>query len=70
LSITDNISNYDIFIVAKNLNLNCTNLHIDFLRDIYLKRDAITAFWFPFPISNRVRFIITSYGKNNAIDYF
>jgi hypothetical protein len=34
LSIIDNISNYDIFIVAKNLNLNCKNLHIDFLRDI------------------------------------
>jgi hypothetical protein len=35
-----------------------------------MKRDAITAFWFPFPLNKRIRFIITSYGRNDAIQYF
>jgi len=40
------------------------------LRDIQLKREAITAFWFPLTNSHRIKFILTSYGKNNAIEHF
>lgn len=43
---------------------------IDYLKDNQTKKEAITAFWMPMPIPLRVKFIITSYGKNDAIDYF
>jgi hypothetical protein len=35
-----------------------------------MKKEAITAFWMPKRLNPRVRFILTSYGKNNAADYF
>jgi hypothetical protein len=43
---------------------------IDFLKDVYLKKEALTAFWFPFPLSQRVRFVITSYGNHNSTAHF
>jgi hypothetical protein len=43
---------------------------IDYLKDKQTKKDAITSFWFPTPVPKRVRFILTSYGKNDAMDYF
>lgn len=43
---------------------------IDYLKDIQTKKDAITAFWMPHPIPKRIKFIITSYGRNDAMDHF
>ena len=43
---------------------------IDYLKYIQTKKDAITAFWMPDNLPSRIKFIITSYGKNDAMDHF
>ena len=43
---------------------------IDFFKDSQTKKEAITAFWMPKVLPSRVRLILTSNGKNNAMDYF
>lgn len=43
---------------------------IDYLRDSYLKREAIPAFWFPNALNRRIKFIVTSYGYNSNLEYF
>ena len=35
-----------------------------------MKKEAITAFWMPKRLNPRVRFILTSYGKNNAAECY